>query len=93
MTCLLTGGRAAIKPALANVRLDYAPAAYLTHSSAAGQRAARQMLSHLADGEADPDILFLTLKGVIGSELQAAVLAELRTFSRLVQRTLEEGAA
>lgn len=79
------------KPVLSNIQLDYAPAAYLTHSSAVGKLAARRSIDRIEAGAADPDEIFLALKEMIGVELPAGALAQIRTYSRLMQRALEEG--
>ena len=82
-----------LSPQLENIRLDYSPNETLTHRSTVGRIAARRTIEAIEAGNAKPDDLYLALKSIICSDLPAATLAELRTFARLVQMTIEEVSA
>ena len=78
-----------LSPQLENIRLDYSPNETLTHRSTVGRIAARRTIEAIEAGNAKPDDLYLALKSIICSDLPAATLAELRTFARLVQMSIE----
>ena len=78
------------KSTLENVQLAYDPNAALTHRSAIGRISARKAIEQIRSGDSDPDEIYLALKEIINCDLPAANLAELRTFARLIQLSIQE---
>lgn len=81
------------RAALKNQQLNYAPISNLVQANLDGQRLAASSIDELQSSFADVDLLYLALKSLLPGSQDMEALARIRGFMRILQKSIERGAA